>query len=179
MWVQGWVDRVDAAPRVVRRRPECVAPGRSDDCEHVPATAQASDVQTLITNTNSLRASVGLPPLQLDPQLSGLAQEWADHMASTNTLEHPPDIEGPVSQPWTLVGDNMVIAMTRRRGVGRPSRQPDPLQQPHQPSIHPLRCRRGAHPFGGALRASMVQSRGRVPGRRGADRRGTDRRRRR
>jgi hypothetical protein len=76
------------------------------------AGGQSADLQNYIGKINALRASVGVPPLQLDPQLTGLSQEWAEYMASTEQLVHPPDIEGPVSQPWILVGDNMALGST-------------------------------------------------------------------
>jgi hypothetical protein len=77
-----------------------------------PARAQPPEVATYLANINALRASVGAPPLQLEPELMGLSQAWAEHMAATKTLAHPPDITVGFSTPYTLVGDNMALGST-------------------------------------------------------------------
>jgi hypothetical protein len=77
-------------------------------CTHGIATAgaQPSDRDRYLANTNALRASLGLGPLQLDPELTALAQNWAEHLAAIEDLEHPPDIRAGVTSPWQELGDN-------------------------------------------------------------------------
>jgi uncharacterized protein YkwD len=73
-----------------------------------PADAMTPSAQRYFDRMNALRASVGAPPLREDPELTALAQAWADQMASTQNLVHPPDITQGFSTPWLQVGDNMV-----------------------------------------------------------------------
>jgi hypothetical protein len=77
-----------------------------------PVGAQTSDRDRYLANMNALRASLGLNALQLDPELTALAQDWAEHMAATEQLEHPPDIRVGVSTPWLELGDNTARGST-------------------------------------------------------------------
>lgn len=77
-----------------------------------PAGALSSDGEGYLANINALRGSLGLTPLQLDAELTGLSQSWAEHMASTEQLMHPPDIRVGVTSPWIKLGDNMALGST-------------------------------------------------------------------
>ncbi|MEY2452977.1 MAG: lysyl endopeptidase [Acidimicrobiaceae bacterium] len=77
-----------------------------------PASAQsAADESALFAATNQSRADNGLPALQYDPQLSSIANAWANHMASTRTLEHNPSlvdqVNSQVTSQWTRIGENV------------------------------------------------------------------------
>lgn len=63
--------------------------------------------QDWLAKINSLRTSQGLAPLQLDPELTDLAQGWAQHMADTGLLKHTPDLAANVSSSWTKLGENV------------------------------------------------------------------------
>ncbi|GLY46400.1 CAP family protein [Lentzea sp. NBRC 102530] len=55
-------------------------------------TAHAVDPFTkTVELINAHRAKHGVPPLSLDSEVSRTAQEWADHLQSTNRFEHRPD----------------------------------------------------------------------------------------
>jgi uncharacterized protein YkwD len=73
------------------------------------ATAGALDGngQDWLAKINSLRSSVGVGPLQLDGELTGLAQGWSEHMAATGTLSHTPNMANGISSSWTKLGENV------------------------------------------------------------------------
>ncbi|HZF23424.1 MAG TPA: CAP domain-containing protein [Burkholderiales bacterium] len=49
----------------------------------------AQDIKEIAAYHNKVRADVGVGPLQWSPALANYAQEWADHLASTNCgMEH-------------------------------------------------------------------------------------------
>jgi hypothetical protein len=83
--------------------------GLSMSVDVAPARALGPEATRYLDATNALRAGLGLSQLQDDPELSALAQAWAEHMAATYTLAHPPDITAGVSAPWMLLGDNMAM----------------------------------------------------------------------
>ena len=69
-------------------------------------SAFASPAGDLAAATNSARAAAGLAPLQIDGQLSAVAQAWAEHMAATNTLSHNGALRSQVTN-WTFLGENV------------------------------------------------------------------------
>jgi uncharacterized protein YkwD len=76
--------------------------------------AAADDTATFVARTNELRASVGLPPLSVDAQLSAMAQQWAAHMATTGALVHPSNefLMGGVTSPFRTIADNVSSGLT-------------------------------------------------------------------
>jgi cysteine-rich secretory family protein len=73
------------------------------------APAFASPSGDLAAATNASRASAGLPGLQIDGQLSAVAQAWANHLAAANVLSHNGALRGQVSN-WTYLGENVGMA---------------------------------------------------------------------
>jgi hypothetical protein len=75
----------------------------------VPTSASAAggDAGDYVARINSLRASVGVAPLQVNGELAAAAQGWADHMAATGTLAHSPDIASGLSVQWSKIGENV------------------------------------------------------------------------
>jgi len=65
------------------------------------------DEQVFVAKINQLRASKGLPTLIVDPELTGLAQGWANTMAADDTLKHAPNLAAGVSANWNLLGENV------------------------------------------------------------------------
>ena len=63
--------------------------------------------QDWLNKINGLRTSKGLNPLQLDGELTGLAQGWSEHMAATGVLSHTPNMAANVSSDWTKLGENV------------------------------------------------------------------------
>lgn len=76
----------------------------------VPATsagaANAGAASQFISLTNSLRASRGLPALQVDGTLTAKAQGWAQYMADNNLLTHSTITSG-LPGNWKRVGENV------------------------------------------------------------------------
>lgn len=97
---RGWTFLVVAALSVM---------GLSMSVDVAPARALRPEAARYLEATNALRANLGIQQLQNDPELTALAQAWAEHMAATYTLGHPPDITAGVSSPWRLLGDNMAM----------------------------------------------------------------------
>jgi len=46
--------------------------------------------QNIVNKTNAYRTSHGLAPVRTSPELTNIAQNWADHLATTEKLEHRP-----------------------------------------------------------------------------------------
>lgn len=73
------------------------------------STAGAADsaaASQLISLTNSLRASRGLPALQSNGALTAKAEGWAQHMADTGVLAHSVLADGAPGE-WTHLGENV------------------------------------------------------------------------
>ena len=75
----------------------------------VATPAFASPSGDLGAATNSARAAAGLPALQIDGQLSAVAQAWAQQLAASNTLSHNGALRSQVSN-WTYLGENVGFA---------------------------------------------------------------------
>lgn len=71
--------------------------------------AFASPAGDLAAATNAARAGAGLPGLQIDGQLSSVAQAWANHLAAANVLSHNGALRSQVSN-WTNLGENVGMA---------------------------------------------------------------------
>jgi hypothetical protein len=75
--------------------------------------AASPQVNAYLAYTNNLRASQGLAPLQLDSELTALAQSWAEHIAVIGELVHPEDVrEGLDESRWLKLGDNVAKGST-------------------------------------------------------------------
>lgn len=72
--------------------------------------AEATDEAQFVTLINDLRASRGLPALEVHPELVPPSRDWAAHMASTGTLAHAPDLSVGVTVYWTKLGENVGVA---------------------------------------------------------------------
>jgi len=72
-----------------------------------PAAAGGSEVSDYLGRINSTRAAAGVPALRLDPQLSGLAQTWAEQLATWGRLQHASDLSAGVTQGWQKLGENV------------------------------------------------------------------------
>lgn len=54
------------------------------------STVQGHSKQEIINNTNKYRSMHGLPPVKNRPELDNIAQDWANHLAQTQDLQHRP-----------------------------------------------------------------------------------------
>src|SRR3954469_1809827 len=66
-------------------------------------------VSAFVAQVNALRATRGLAPLQIDGELSGVAQRWADKMAASGGISHNPSLASQVSAPWVKLGENVGV----------------------------------------------------------------------
>lgn len=53
-------------------------------------TRNPQRAQNILNETNAYRASHGVAPVRTSPELTNIAQNWADHLATTENLEHRP-----------------------------------------------------------------------------------------
>jgi len=77
-----------------------------------PAGAESpADASALLSATNQSRAEHGLPALQYDPQLSAVANAWANYMAAAQSLVHNPSLASQVgsqvTSQWSRIGENV------------------------------------------------------------------------
>jgi hypothetical protein len=79
-----------------------------------PAHAQGTG--EWLRMVNDLRSSRGLAPLQLDANLSSLAQRWSEKMAADGAISHDPNLAGGVTADWTKLGENVGTG-TDRQGI--------------------------------------------------------------
>lgn len=66
-------------------KPQSPAPSPSPQ-----STVQGHSKQEIINNTNKYRSMHGLPPVKNSPELDNIAQDWANHLAQTQDLQHRP-----------------------------------------------------------------------------------------
>lgn len=50
--------------------------------------ARPLEIETLLSRHNAYRQELGIPPLQWSDTLAQSAQQWADHLAQTNSFQH-------------------------------------------------------------------------------------------
>ena len=92
--------------------------------------------------TNQLRATQGVPALQIDPEAQALAEQWSQYMAS-GTVRAPTDQYAGISTPVYWVGDDIARSLSLN-GVWEPvHQQPGALRQLGGPAVR-LR-RHGSH----------------------------------
>lgn len=71
-----------------------------------PAAADAGAESQFVAMANSLRASQGLPPLEVDGNLVGKARGWAQTMAGAGDIWHS-NLSDGVSAAWHRLGENV------------------------------------------------------------------------
>ncbi len=81
----------------------------SNETQAAPATAgQGGERGSLASMVNNLRAQNGLSGLQRDGTLDSVAQNWAQWMASNQTLQHNPNYRSQIGGGWSSSGENIV-----------------------------------------------------------------------
>ena len=66
-----------------------------------------TDASRLLSLTNDLRGTVGLPPLTLDAPATGVATGWAEQLAGTDGISHNPDLAAEMPEGWAKIGENV------------------------------------------------------------------------
>lgn len=69
--------------------------------------AHADPAGDFFADTNSLRASKGVAALGSDSRMVAIAQRWAAHMASTQTLSHNTNLPNEIPSDWQKYGENV------------------------------------------------------------------------
>jgi hypothetical protein len=77
----------------------------------VPAHADPGDEGRLLSLTNQVRSSRGLPPLTIDAQLTAVAQKWASTLAGRGVISHNASLPSQVTG-WTDLGENVGLGGT-------------------------------------------------------------------
>ncbi len=70
------------------------------------ASASGNTAGDYVIRINALRAQVGVQPLLVDSQLTGLAQGWAQHMAVQGVLSHS-NLTSGITEKWGKLGENV------------------------------------------------------------------------
>lgn len=76
------------------------------------ATDTASAENDFVARINALRTSKGLGQLETNPELVGIARDWARKMADADEISHNPDLAGLVKADWRKLGENVGVGMT-------------------------------------------------------------------
>ena len=84
------------------------------DCPSIGSRLSSQEVQQLLSLHNKVRADVGVGPVTWSKELAIYAQEWANHLASTDcSLQHRPS-----SGKWKRVyGENLFMGTAGTFGV--------------------------------------------------------------
>src|SRR4030042_329620 len=84
------------------------------DCSSIGSRLSSQEVQQLVSLHNKVRAEVGVGPVIWSKELAVYAQEWANHLASTNcSLQHR-----PASGQWKReYGENLFMGTVGYFGV--------------------------------------------------------------
>jgi uncharacterized protein YkwD len=84
------------------------------DCPSIGSRLSLQEVQQLLSLHNKVRADVGVGPVSWSKELAVYAQEWANHLASTNcSLQHRPS-----SGQWKReYGENLFMGTVGYFGV--------------------------------------------------------------
>lgn len=76
----------------------------------VPAqvtTEGAQYADTVLTKVNELRHRLGLQPVTRYQELDAVAQDWSEHQASTDTMEHRPNFAAAYPTGWSEASENV------------------------------------------------------------------------
>ena len=76
----------------------------------VPAQVSTDGVQyanTVLNKVNELRSSLGLKPVTRYQELDAVAQDWSEHQASADIMDHRPDFTSAYPAGWTTGSENV------------------------------------------------------------------------
>lgn len=74
---------------------------------HASADNPAADEAQFVALLNQTRAKGGLAPLTVDPELTALARQWAQHQADDGHISHANPISAGVTADWLKLGENV------------------------------------------------------------------------
>ena len=76
------------------------------------AAPEINDGAGLVAAINAVRSAKGLAVLQSDPVLDSGAQQWADAMATQDSVSHDPQLTAAYSDDWKRMGETVSTGMT-------------------------------------------------------------------
>ena len=86
------------------------APKPAPAPQHRGVTPQPQRVNGIVDQTNAHRAAHGLAPVRNDAALNGVAQDWANHLAATEDLQHRPEHWNAYPSSTPAGGENVLQA---------------------------------------------------------------------
>lgn len=90
---------------VVAVSPAGAAPGRAQEWG-------TGEEQAFVARINELRASKGLAPLAVDPELTSRARVWSQTMKDAGRIFHDSDLSVGVTADWQKLGENVGVGGT-------------------------------------------------------------------
>ena len=81
----------------------------------VPAQVSTDGVQyanTVLHKVHELRSSLGLKPVTRYQELDAVAQDWSEHQASADIMDHRPDFTSAYPAGWTTGSENVAWRTT-------------------------------------------------------------------
>ena len=81
----------------------------------VPAQVSTDGVQyanTVLNKVNELRSSLNLQPVTRYQELDAVAQDWSEHQASADIMDHRPDFTSAYPAGWTTGSENVAWRTT-------------------------------------------------------------------
>src|SRR5437660_1864138 len=98
-----------ATRRILAGLALCLAGQAALLLQAAPARAEpTSEEAQFVVRVNALRASKGLAPLAVDPQLRDIARTWSAQMAAAGGISHNPALADQVSN-WQKIGENVGV----------------------------------------------------------------------
>lgn len=73
------------------------------------ADTPSSAAAEFVANINSLRSSLGLGSLSVDPALTAIATGWSQQLAQAGTLSHNPNLASQAPSEWETLGENVGV----------------------------------------------------------------------
>jgi len=67
---------------------------------------------TVLNKVNELRSSLGLKPVTRYQELDAVAQDWSEHQASADIMDHRPDFTSAYPAGWTTGSENVAWRTT-------------------------------------------------------------------
>ena len=77
-----------------------------------PKPITASDIQTILNQTNAYRKAHGLPALKAHTTLNTVSTNWSKAMASKKVMSHNPNTGKQIPAKWKAWGENVAVGYT-------------------------------------------------------------------
>lgn len=71
------------------------------------SSAERAAINQILAETNAFRAAHGKPALKLSTEMTTVARNWSQRMATTGEFKHNPDYAKQIPAGWTRAGENI------------------------------------------------------------------------